>query len=308
MSRLNTGAGHAHRNVTHCHDLSRRPHGSSHPLGTARIGAWHGAGEGARLDQRGEPLDALVDQRLVDHAERQPDVLAAAAVGVEERAGHDPDAGLGGAARQRRPRRRRAASATRRSRPRRASSRRPSGIVRSSAASSRSHLRAVERTRALELLVDPAAAHVLLEQPLAERARALVGVLLRRDELRADLRRPDRPAEPHAREERLRRRPGLDDDVRREAPEARQRAAVEAELAVGDVLDDQEAVPPRELDERARAARREASRPPGSGGRGSCRAASAAARRRARPRARRRRARRRRSAPRRARPRSRGTP
>src|SRR5439155_13982111 len=36
-----------------------------------------------------------------------------------------------------------------------------------------------------------------------------------------------------------------------EAPEARRRRAVEAELAVGDVLDDQEPVAPRELDERA---------------------------------------------------------
>ncbi len=107
----------------------------------------------------------------------------------------------------------------------------------------------VERARLRELLVDPAAAHVLLEEPLPERARALVGVLLRRDELRGHLGGSDRPAEPHAGKERLRRRPGLHDDVRREAPQARQRVAVEAELAVGDVLDDQEAVPPRELDE-----------------------------------------------------------
>ena len=34
-----------------------------------------------------------------------------------------------------------------------------------------------------------------------------------------------------------------------EAPEARQRLLVEAELAVGDVLDDQEAVAARELDQ-----------------------------------------------------------
>ena len=68
-----------------------------------------------------------------------------------------------------------------------------------------------------ELLVDPAAAHVLLEQPLAERAGALVGVLLRRDELRRDLAGADRPAEPHAGEERLRRRSRLDDHVRARA-------------------------------------------------------------------------------------------
>src|SRR6266487_5787740 len=38
----------------------------------------------------------------------------------------------------------------------------------------------VERSRLHELLVDPAAADVLLEEPLPERSRALVGVLLRR--------------------------------------------------------------------------------------------------------------------------------
>ena len=69
---------------------------------------------------------------------------------------------------------------------------------------------------------------------------------------------PGRPAEAHAGEERLRRRARLDDDVRREAPEARQRVAVEAELAVGDVLDDQEAVAARELDERRAPLGREA--------------------------------------------------
>src|SRR6185312_3201130 len=104
--------------------------------------------------------------------------------------------------------------------------------------------------RALELLVDPPAPRVLLEEPLAERARALVGVLLRRDELRDDRSRTDRPAEPHAREERLRRRPRLDDDVGCEAPQAWRRGAVEPELAVRHVLDEQEAVAARELDER----------------------------------------------------------
>ena len=61
---------------------------------------------------------------------------------------------------------------------------------------------------------------------------------------------PGRPAEPDAREERLRGRPRLDDRVRRERPEARQRVLAEVELAVGDVLDDEEPVPPRQLDQR----------------------------------------------------------
>ena len=108
----------------------------------------------------------------------------------------------------------------------------------------------VERPRTRQLLVDPAAPGRLLEQPLAERAGALVGELLRRDEPGGDLGRADGPAEPHAGEERLRRRARLHDDVRGEAPEARQRLVGEAELAVGDVLDDQEAVAARQLDQR----------------------------------------------------------
>ena len=44
--------------------------------------------------------------------------------------------------------------------------------------------------------------------------------------------------------------PGLHDDVRSEAPEARECVVSEAELAVRDVLDDQEPVPARELDQR----------------------------------------------------------
>ena len=116
----------------------------------------------------------------------------------------------------------------------------------------------VERPRPRQLLLDPAAARGLLEEPLPERARALVGELLGRDELGGDLCRPDGPAEPHAGTERLRRRAGLDDDVRAEAPEARQRLLGEAELAVGDVLDDQEAVAARQLDQRRAPIRREA--------------------------------------------------
>ena len=111
-------------------------------------------------------------------------------------------------------------------------------------------LAAVERPRPSELLVDPASAVRLLEEPLAERARALVGVLLGGDELRRDVLGPDRPAEPDAGEEGLRGRPRLDDDVRAEAPEAQGRFGGEAELAVGDILDEQEAVAARELDQR----------------------------------------------------------
>ena len=57
----------------------------------------------------------------------------------------------------------------------------------------------------------------LLEQPLAQRARALVGVLLRCDQLRDDARRADAPPQPDAGEERLGGGTGLDDDVWREA-------------------------------------------------------------------------------------------
>ena len=82
-------------------------------------------------------------------------------------------------------------------------------------------LPAVERRDRVELLVDPAAPHVLLEQPLAEGARALVGRSA--SPRRARRRPPPAPTaqpEPDAREERLRRRPGLHDHVRRLAPEA----------------------------------------------------------------------------------------
>ena len=69
----------------------------------------------------------------------------------------------------------------------------------------------------------------------------------RRAEIAAGRRRP---AEPHAGEERLRRRPGLDDDVGGERPEARQALLAEVEVAVGDVLEHEEAVAARQLDER----------------------------------------------------------
>ena len=64
----------------------------------------------------------------------------------------------------------------------------------------------VQRTREHQLLVDPAAANALLEEPLSERAGALVGVLLRRDEPGRDVGGADRPPEPDPGKHRLRRR------------------------------------------------------------------------------------------------------
>ena len=108
----------------------------------------------------------------------------------------------------------------------------------------------VQGAREPKLLVDPAAAHVLLEEALAESPGALVGVLLRGDELSRDLGGRSGPAEPHAGEERLGRRPDLHDELGCRTPEARRPVAVEPELAVGDVLDDEEAVPTGKLDQR----------------------------------------------------------
>src|SRR5882724_1773558 len=107
----------------------------------------------------------------------------------------------------------------------------------------------VQRSRRHELLVDPTATNVLLEEPLSERARALGGVLLRRNELCRHVGRANRPTEPHAGEQRLRCRPCLQDDLGGKAPETRLSFAVEAELTVGDVLDDQEAVAARGVDQ-----------------------------------------------------------
>ena len=72
---------------------------------------------------------------------------------------------------------------------------------------------------------------------------------------------PDRPAEPEAGGEDLREGPGLQDDVRAERPQRRQRLAVEGQLAVGDVLEDQHAVAPAGVDQGVAARERE--RPPG---------------------------------------------
>src|SRR6476620_10715319 len=99
------------------------------------------------------------------------------------------------------------------------------------------------------MLIDPVAADVFLEDSLSERPRALVGVLLRRDELRRHFSGSNRPPEPHAGKQRLRRRPRLQDHVGGKAPETRLSFVFEAELAVSDVLDDQEAVTACEPDQ-----------------------------------------------------------
>jgi hypothetical protein len=131
-------------------------------------------------EARGEPLDAVVDQRLVDEAEREPHRVGAAPVREEERARGRSDAGL------RRARRKLVGAAPSGSvsqeknppaggpaAPAASSARAPRGGARSSAGTARASARAARRsTRGARLL----------EEPLAERARALVGVLLRADE------------------------------------------------------------------------------------------------------------------------------
>ena len=166
----------------------------------------------------------------------------------------------------------------------------------------------VQRPRQRHLLVQPPAASGLLEEPLPERARALVGVLLGGDEPGGDVGGADRPAEPDPREHRLRCRARLDDDVRTEAPEARER--------VGRRSRARGTRRPRRSGTRtgararpaAHAARRRGSRRPDSGGRGCCRGASGAVRRQAAAPARPPRARARPSGRRRASPRSSETP
>ena len=112
--------------------------------------------------------------------------------------------------------------------------RRPAHVVRHRLFERRQHpvaLDAVERARRGELLVQVAAAHVFLEEPLAERPGALVGVLLRGHELRRDRRRRRGPTETHAGEERLRRRSRLHDDVGAPATRGSEVLVVEIELA-----------------------------------------------------------------------------
>src|SRR5215213_378744 len=203
---------------------------------------------GARSQERPEPFDPLVDPLLVDEAERESERVPATPVREEQRPRNGRDALVDGAprevdrvhARQCQPGEEAALR------------RRPTCVLGQGALERRQHplaLATVERPRARQLLLDPAAPGRLLEEPLTERAGALVGQLLRVHEPRRDLGGPDRPAEADTGAERLRGGARLDDDVRAEAPEARQRVLGEAELAVGDVLDDEEAVVARKLDE-----------------------------------------------------------
>ena len=113
-----------------------------------------------------------------------------------------------------------------------------------------------------------------LEQALAERAGALVGVLLGPDELGDELGRTSRPAEAHSREEGFENVPRLENDAGAEAQKRRRSLALVAQLAVGHVLDEQSPRPARAR-RAPPAARPRASRRPGSGSPGSCRAALA---------------------------------
>src|SRR5260221_5001961 len=174
-----------------------------------------------RAYERREPLDAFVDLQLADEAERQAQVLAAAAVGIEERARDDADAVF-----DRAPRELHRADPGRKREPREepALRHRPVRTFRHRTVERGEHALAfapVEPARRDELLLDPTPAHVLLEQTLPECARALVGRLLRVHELRADLSGSDGPAEAYAGKQRLRRRARLHDDVPRELPQAR---------------------------------------------------------------------------------------
>src|SRR5829696_1112480 len=207
--------------------------------------------------ERSQLRDPLVDASVVDEAEREPDHIRAAAVREEERARDDPDAVRDGAVRELD----RVDAGKRQPGEEAALRRRPLRSRREGTLERREHalaLPSIQRPRPRELLVDPAAAGGFLEEPLPEGSRALVGQLLRCYELCGDLGRADGPAQPHAGAKWLRGRARLDDDVGAEAPEARQRLPGEPELAIGNILDDQEPVPARQLDERRAAVGREA--------------------------------------------------
>ena len=202
--------------------------------------------------ERREPLDALFDQRLVDHAEREPDVLAAAI----------------------RPRRRASRGRSRRrARPR----------VTASAVASHPGIVSQEKNPPSARVQCDARRHGALER--RQQALALAAYSARDstscssiqprrmysssircpsapehwsvfcladDELRGDLGRARPPSRAA--------RPGRTSSTsspparRRPAPRLQRlggRVVVEAELAVGDVLDDQEAVAACKLDQRA---------------------------------------------------------
>ncbi len=94
-----------------------------------------------------------------------------------------------------------------------------------------------------------AAAQVLLEETLAQRAGALVRVLLGDLHLCQHRRRTDCPSQADAGEERLRGRSRLHDDVGSQRPQGARALGREGELTVGDVLDDEHAVSATDRDE-----------------------------------------------------------
>ena len=115
----------------------------------------------------------------------------------------------------------------------------------------------IQRGGQRDLPLEVACAPVFLDDALRERARALVGELLRPREPGDDVGRAGRPPEPEPGGEDLRERPDLHDDAGVERPQRRLGGAVVGELAVGDVLDDEEPVPRGELDDHAAALARE---------------------------------------------------
>ena len=108
---------------------------------------------------------------------------------------------------------------------------------------------AVEVALELDLRAEVPAPQVLLDHPLAERARALVGVLLGHGELLDDLGRAGGPPQPYAGEEGLGEGAQLHDHVGRQGVQAGQPLVGEAQLAVGDVLGDQDLVRAAQLDQ-----------------------------------------------------------
>src|SRR5215472_7308189 len=194
---------------------------------------------------------------ILDPAVGEPQLSRPAVARIEGQAGH-----VGDLAGTRRRRERHGVDAVLRAQPREeaAAGRGPGGAGGHVLGQGLAHdagAALVERAGGDELAVEVPAAPVLLEHPLAERARALVGVLLGRDQLRDDLARARRPAEAHSGEERLGERAGLDDHVGGLRPQARRRRRVKAELPVRDILEDQEPVPPGQLNQRGPAVGRQ---------------------------------------------------
>src|SRR5215469_7458693 len=101
----------------------------------------------------------------------------------------------------------------------------------------------VQRTGGNNLALHRSAAAVLLEHPLSQCAGTLIRVLLGYYEAADDLRWPSGPAEPESGTEDLGEGSGLQDHVWSQGPQARLRRLREAQLPVGNVLEDQEAIP-----------------------------------------------------------------